>query len=165
VFFEPGEHVYLKLQPYRIKTLARRVNQKLSARFYDPNEVLEEISQVAYKLKLPQNARVYPVFHVSLLKKCVNPNTQAQPLPAALTKEYELQAEPEDVLAVQKNGDGGREVLIKWKDLAAFENSWEAAGEIQTAFPSFHLEDKVMLHLLLHTLRRMLSQQRRQRKK
>ncbi|XP_025702492.1 uncharacterized protein [Arachis hypogaea] len=78
LIFEPGEHVYLKLQPYRMKTLARRVNQKLSARFYGLYEILEKIGQVAYKLKLPPNARVHPVFHVSLLKKCVNPSTQVQ---------------------------------------------------------------------------------------
>jgi len=121
--FYEGEHVYLKLQPYRMKTLARRINQKLSARFYSPYEVLEKIGQVVYKLKLPQNTRVHPVFHVSLLKKCVNPSTQAQPLLTALTEEYELQVEPEDVLAVQKNGNGDKEVLIKWKDLPTFENS------------------------------------------
>lgn len=32
VVYEVGDKVYLKIQPYRLKTLARRVNQKLSPR-------------------------------------------------------------------------------------------------------------------------------------
>ncbi|XP_072087790.1 uncharacterized protein [Arachis hypogaea] len=145
VTFEPGEFVYLKLQPYRMKTLAKRVNQKLSARFYGPYEILAKIGQVAYELKLLEGARVHPVFHVSLLKKCVKPTAQIQPLPTTLTKEYELQSEPQEILAVRKNAAGKLEVLIKWRDLPEFENSWEATAAIQEAFPFFHLEDKVML--------------------
>ena len=37
------------------------------------------------------------------------------------------------------------EVLIKWKDMPSYENSWEEADSIANQFPSFHLEDKVEL--------------------
>ena len=38
--FEVGERVYLKLQPYRLRSLAKRINQKLSPRYYGPYEIV-----------------------------------------------------------------------------------------------------------------------------
>lgn len=48
VSFEKGDSVYLKLRPYRLKSLAKKINEKLSARFYGPFEVEERMGQVAY---------------------------------------------------------------------------------------------------------------------
>ena len=39
----------------------------------------------------------------------------------------------------------GTKVLIHWKDVPAFEDSWESTDVIATQFPSFNLEDKVAL--------------------
>ena len=75
VEFQLGDKVFLKIQPYRIKTLARKLNKKLSARFCGPYEVLERIGRVAYKLKIPNSTLVHPIFHVFLLKKCIKPDT------------------------------------------------------------------------------------------
>ena len=36
-------------------------------------------------------------------------------------------------------------MLIRWKDLHAFEDSWEPFETFQHQFPSFNLEDKVRL--------------------
>ena len=67
-----GEKVFLKIQPYKLQSLAKRQNQKLSPRYYGPFEVLEKIGGVAYKLKLPLDSNIHPVFHVSLLKQCIS---------------------------------------------------------------------------------------------
>lgn len=40
VEYEVGEMVFLKIQPYKIKTLAKRLNQKLSPQYYGPYEVI-----------------------------------------------------------------------------------------------------------------------------
>lgn len=48
--FQVGDMVYLKLQPYRQKSLVRRSNDKLSPRFYGPYPVIQSIGNVAYRL-------------------------------------------------------------------------------------------------------------------
>ena len=38
--FQVGDLVYLKLRPYRLAFLARRINEKLAPRFYGPFPVI-----------------------------------------------------------------------------------------------------------------------------
>lgn len=112
VKFQPGKQVYLRLQPYRMCSLARKVNEKLAPRFFGPYEGVERIGKVAYKLKLPPTANIYPVFHVSQLKKVVGDVNQVQPLPTLLTESMEWVVEPEEMVNV-RTGPSGREVLVK----------------------------------------------------
>ncbi|XP_054783927.1 uncharacterized protein LOC129290886 [Prosopis cineraria] len=145
VQFNVGDFVYVKLRPYRLKMLAKRVNEKLSPRFYGPFKVLAKVGNVAYKLELPPTARIHLVFHVSQLKQSV-PSIVVNPtIPPALTSELELQVQPEDIRRVRRLMNGQQEVLVKWHDLPEFENSWEGAGLICKQFPAFPLEDKVKL--------------------
>ena len=60
-----GDMVFLKIQPFKLKKASKTLNQKLNLMFYGPYEVIQKIGAVAYKLKLPDDTRVYPVFHVS----------------------------------------------------------------------------------------------------
>jgi len=41
VEYKVGDRVYLKLQPYRLKSLAKRTNEKLGPRFYGHYPVLD----------------------------------------------------------------------------------------------------------------------------
>jgi len=137
--------VFLKIQPYRFKSLARRPNEKLSPRFYGPYQILERIGPVAYKLLLPAHSRIHPVFHVSLLKSAATAIPTSQPLPPMLSEDYILEVTPEKVLDTRQDAKGDLEVLLKWRHLPDLENSWESATTIQQEFPDFHLEDKVNL--------------------
>ena len=91
VEYKVGEMVYLKIQPYKLKKLAKRINQKLSPRYYGPYEIVEKIGEVAYSLKLPKDSKVHPVFHVSLLKSTMTAEVVVQPLPPYVTEEIKLQ--------------------------------------------------------------------------
>ncbi|WMV10179.1 hypothetical protein MTR67_003564 [Solanum verrucosum] len=45
---------------------------KLSTRYIGPYRIAKRISNVAYELELPQELEaVHPVFHISMLKKCI----------------------------------------------------------------------------------------------
>jgi len=69
IHLEVGDLALVKLQPYRQSFVALRKNQKLSLRYFGPFVVLEKIGKVAYRLLLPESAEIYPIFHISLLKK------------------------------------------------------------------------------------------------
>jgi hypothetical protein len=94
-----------------------RKNMKLSPRFFGPFKILQRIGYVAYRLDLPSEARIHPVFHVSCLKQKVgqhiNPLSTLPPVDA----NGEIQLEPEQIVehrVVKKHGRSFTEVLIKW---------------------------------------------------
>ncbi|KAI5416307.1 hypothetical protein KIW84_041381 [Lathyrus oleraceus] len=142
VVYEVGDKVFLKIQPYKMKSLAKRLNQKLSPRFYGPYEIVKRVGEVAYQLKLPDDTRVYPVFHVSLLKKAISASAEPQPLPDCMNEDWYLEPVPEKGMDYRRNDQGDWEVLVKWKDLPEFENSWELAERLKEEFPVFFLEVK-----------------------
>lgn len=59
--FKVGDKVLLKGKDMRI----RASSAKLSAKHYGPYEIVEQLGPVNFKLKLPRQVRVHPVFHAS----------------------------------------------------------------------------------------------------
>ena len=128
--FEVGSMVFLKLRPYRQHSVSRRLFQKLAARYYGPFEVLARVGKVAYRLKLPESSRIYPIFHVSQLKPVIGDATVVTELPPVLDGTAEVHIEPKAILDTRYDEEGCLEVLVKWSHLPTHETSWLRAREV-----------------------------------
>ncbi|KAA8522099.1 hypothetical protein F0562_012587 [Nyssa sinensis] len=140
--FEEGDWVYLKLHPYRQASIAMRKNLKLSPKYYGPFQIAKKIGAVAYKLDLPKDSRIHPIFHVSLLKKKIGENLLVQSmLPIVRSEDGILVSKPQAVLdrRVRKKKD---EVLIHWQGLSPAEATWEDLVTMKQQFPEYCLKDK-----------------------
>ncbi|KAH9657611.1 hypothetical protein KPL70_023155 [Citrus sinensis] len=138
--FEVGDMVFLRLQPYKQVSLSIHSNRKLSPRFYGPYKVIQKIGQVAYKLELPIEFKIHPVFHVSCLKKkvgeAVTPITE---LPT-IREDGHLQLVPDSVLdrrVVQRSNRPCVQWLVQWSNSFPEDATWEDAVKIQEKFPLF----------------------------
>jgi hypothetical protein len=126
--FQIGDQVLLKLQPYVQHSVVRRSFPKLSFKFFGPYRVLEKIGNTAYKLQLPEDSLIHPVFHVSQLKPF---HPDHSPVFSDITKIVDLSArelQPERVLErrlVKKGNNVVPQALIKWRGLPATSATWE----------------------------------------
>lgn len=136
--FQLGDKVLLKLQPYVQRSVVSRPYPKLAYKYFGPYEILERIGKVAYKLQLPSDSLVHPVFHVSQLKEF---RPDYSPVFAELPKLPALDVldtSPEKVLdrrMVKKGGAAITQVLVKWKDLAEDAATWEDWQVLSSRFP------------------------------
>ena len=71
-----GEKVWVKLRPYRQTLATGEPYSKMGKRYFGPFEITEELGKVAYRLKLPDDAKIHLVFDVSVLKKLVDKGEQ-----------------------------------------------------------------------------------------
>lgn len=133
--FQVGDAVFLKLQPYIQSSVATRACHKLSFRFFGPFKIISKINDVAFKLELPPQAQVHPVFHVSQLRRFVQPGT---PISPELPTNTDIPAVPMEILQTRwrKKQDGMIEqVRVRWSDAASMGDTWEDKIELQARFP------------------------------
>ena len=140
--FQIGDHVYLKLQPYRQHSLkGRHVPHKLSPRFYGPFQVQDRVGSLAYKLDLPSGVAIHTVFHVSQLKLCPNPSSVSSTLPQYLSDVGKTK-EPEIILEkkmVNRHNKAVTKVLVQWKGYPPQQATWEFYQDFIAKFPHFHI--------------------------
>ncbi|KAK2387836.1 hypothetical protein QL285_061576 [Trifolium repens] len=147
-----GDWVLVRLQPYRQQSVALRKNQKLGMRFFGPFMIIAKVGAVAYKLQLPQEAKIHSVFQVSQLKPFKGggggTTEQYMPLPLTMTEMGPI-IPPAKVLAARVVQQGELkipQVLIQWANMLAKEATWEDLEDMKVNYPNLNLEDKVVLN-------------------
>ena len=143
--FDMGDLVYVKLQPYRQKSIHNRTSHKLAPKYYGPYPVIKKTGIVAFELKLPATAAIHLVFHVSQLKKHVGNQTIHSDLPTPTNRSLLQPQQIVDRRMVKRGNAAAIPFLVLWKNLPLTETTWEYADELCLRFPEFYLEDKVMV--------------------
>ena len=104
--------------PDEIDTEAKKKERKLDYVKVRPFLITEVRGPVNYKLQLPNDAKIHPVFHISLLEPA-DPETPLQTT-------FHFQTEEEDEFEVEKILEQrGQRYLVKWKGYPHSENTWE----------------------------------------
>ncbi|WMV50772.1 hypothetical protein MTR67_044157 [Solanum verrucosum] len=119
---------------------------KLSPRYVGPYKILKRIGKVAYELELPvELAIVHPVFHISLLKKCVGDPTSVVPLESvALKDSLSYEDVPVETLDCQVRRLRNKEVvLIKvwWRSQSVEGATWEVEASMKSKCPHLFPSD------------------------
>lgn len=143
--FEKRDWVYLHLQPYKQLTVAARKNLKLFARFYGLFQVTEKIGSMAYRLELPPQLQIHPVFHISQLKKKLGVWLEPiQQLPL-VNATGAVKSEPAEVLSrwvIRLSRLLVTEVLVRWQGQGQDDATWEKLQPLLLQYP--HLVGKVL---------------------
>src|SRR6267142_5240552 len=106
---------------------------KLAPRRYGPFKITKIVSPVAYRLELPIQWNIHPVFHASLLTPFVKMDSHgpnfSQPPPDLIQGENKYKEE-----TIRKHRRFGRnkklQYLLKWKGYPESDNTWEPAEQL-----------------------------------
>ncbi|XP_076939002.1 uncharacterized protein LOC143607440 [Bidens hawaiensis] len=126
--FQVGDYVFLKIQPYRQKSLAKRRYEKLSPRFFGPYLVKRAVGPMTYVLELPSGAKIHLVFHVSMLKPAHGSFSSDSIAPLPITKVWEIDIHLASIIDhrwVTEAGHPVLELLVSWNQRPLEEATWE----------------------------------------
>ena len=115
----------------------KRTLKKLDARMYGPFKVTKVIPNGrAAKIQLPENWKIHPVFHVSLLEPYRGDPTRAEFPEVELADDGEGWT-VEAIIAAGPDDDRPEhhKFLVKWKDFSHAENTWESFGHLFDVAP------------------------------
>ncbi|WMV41126.1 hypothetical protein MTR67_034511 [Solanum verrucosum] len=119
---------------------------KLSPSYVSPYRISKRIGKVSYELELPTDlAAVYPVFHISLLKKCVGDPASVVSLETMAIK-YSLSYEdvPVEILDRQVRRLRNKEVAsfkVWWRSQSIEGATWEAEEAMKAKYPHLFPSD------------------------
>jgi len=133
--FKIGDKVLLDASNYP----SERPSRKLSEKRYGPFKIIEKISDLNYRLQLPDNWKIHPVFHVDQLRKYnedpKSPNFN-EPPPDLIedNEEYEV----EEILDAEHRIEKGTRkrslhYLVKWVGYHSKDNTWEPLSHVSNS--------------------------------
>jgi hypothetical protein len=141
VELDVGAWVWLRLLHRTAQSLDPQARRKLGPRYAGPFQVLEHVGKVAYRLQLPDVARIHDVFHVGLLKPHRGEPPAAPRVMSSLLRGRILPEPEAAVHAEQRRGVW--HVRIKWHELPDEDATWEQLEEFRSHYSDFQLEDEL----------------------
>ena len=110
-------------------------SKKLTSRFAEPFRVVEVISKVAYRLDLPEDINIHPVFHVSLLRPYYDEDDHDEPEKGLVP---EILPDGSTEFVVERILDSRvyrrqKQYLVKWKGLPVHDSTWEPEKHLKNA--------------------------------
>ncbi|KAL0202748.1 hypothetical protein M9458_000766, partial [Cirrhinus mrigala] len=137
--YQPGDQVWLSTRDIRLRLPSR----KLSPCYIGPFKILRQINDVTFQLQLPPRYRIYPTFHVSLLKPFFpsateTPGAEAGPPPPEVLDQPSIYM-VHKILDSQRQG-GHLEYLIDWEGYGPEKRSWVPRDDVldPTLLAEFH---------------------------
>ena len=128
------------INPHTLKLVdVKGTGRKLVQRTIGPFEVLEQINPQVYRLKLPPNYPMHPVFNIEHLKKYHPSPTrfeERETLPSTREliayPEYEVESIVGHRLTTQKRGNR-RMYLVHWKGHEPVDDTWVSEYDLRNA--------------------------------
>ncbi|KAK4723843.1 hypothetical protein R3W88_026622 [Solanum pinnatisectum] len=113
---------------------------KLSPQFVGPYQILRHVDKVAYELDFPNElASVHPVFHVSMLKKCVGDRTTIVSLEGlGVDENLSYEEVSIEILDRQVKRLRNKEVSfvkVLWRNHLVEGATWEAKSDMMSRYP------------------------------
>ena len=113
---------------------------KLSPRYIGPYQIVRKIGEVTYELDLPSDLEaVHPVFHVSMLRKCIGNPSRIFPVDdIQVTEQLSYDEQPVTILDRQVRRLRTKEVpsvKVLWRNNNREEMTWEAEDEMKKKYP------------------------------
>jgi len=136
--FSVGDHVYIKVSP--MKGVQRfGVKRKLAPCYVGPYRILEKKGNVAYKVQLPVALRaIFPVFHVSQLKKCLCvPEDRVEVRDIKLKSDLVYEEKPVAILDRKEREMRNRVVQlykVLWSNHGEEDATWETEDYLKEVY-------------------------------
>ncbi|WMV30458.1 hypothetical protein MTR67_023843 [Solanum verrucosum] len=113
---------------------------KLSPWNVGPYQILQRIGKVDYELDLPNElALVHPVFHVSMLKKCIGDSSSIIPLEGlGVDESFSYKEVPVEILDRQVKRLRNKEIAsvkVLWRNHLVEGATWEAEADMKSRYP------------------------------
>ncbi|XP_070050581.1 uncharacterized protein [Nicotiana tomentosiformis] len=117
-----------------------RKKGKLSPRYIGPYKIICKVGQIAYELDLPSYLEsVHPVFHMSMLRKCIGDPSRVVPVDDVQVTEKLLNKEtPIAILDRQVRRLRTKDVAsvkVLWRNNNVEEMTWEAEEGMKSRYP------------------------------
>ncbi|PHT32849.1 hypothetical protein CQW23_29186 [Capsicum baccatum] len=114
---------------------------KLSPRYIGPYQIVRRIGGVAYELELPAIlGSVHPVFHISMLKKCIGDHSLVVPIDEIKVGDsLSYEEEPVEILDRQVRKLRSKEIVsvkVLWRNQKVEEATWESEHDMKVSYPS-----------------------------